>query len=524
MSRRAAPLDTSGPIIHGCELGRGFEEQCDVVVVGSGAGGATVATHLAEAGVRVLLLEEGPHVPPEQYQRFEPSESVRRLFREAGMLVALPDRSTPVMTVAVGKAVGGSSILTGGVCFRVPSEVHGRWQRELGLDALSERALAPAYLDVEQRLQPLEVPEALRSESTRVFVAGAEKLGIPMKPIRRNMTRACVGLGRCNFGCPAGAKRAVDTAYLPTAFAAGARLVSDALVERVLCEHGRAVGVSGRLLCGPGGRSTHRFVVRARAVVCACGTLHTPMLLRTAGVRSPSLGRHITVHPGARMVAIFPNELHGWDGALQGAYSDHFAADGITLVGVYSSVNMLAAGMPGIGPALNQRVRRIGQLGVFGAMIHDDGGGQVRRGFGREPMLAYRMASRDLGRLRRSFRILAEIALAAGAEEVLPPIFGAPPVRSSEQARALESDPIDPRRIESMAFHPLGSARMAREPRGGVVDSDGECFERPGLFVGDGSALPTSVGVNSQVPIMTVATHTAWRLRERLRMRLGRPG
>jgi choline dehydrogenase-like flavoprotein len=139
-----------------------------------------VATHLAEGGLRVLLLEEGPHVPPVEYQRFEPSESVRRLFREAGMLVALPDRHTPVMTVAVGRAVGGSSILTGGVCFRIPSEVHHRWTRELRLESLSEQALEPAYLDVEQRLAPLEVPETLRSDSTRAFVEGARRLGIAM--------------------------------------------------------------------------------------------------------------------------------------------------------------------------------------------------------------------------------------------------------------------------------------------------------------------------------------------------------
>lgn len=511
-----------GPIVSGRDLPGGFELGCDVVVVGSGAGGATVATLLAEAGLEVVVLEEGPYVRPADYQRFPPSESVRRLFREAGMMVALGAPATPLITVAVGRAVGGSSILTGGVCFRIPGEVHRRWVDDLGLSGLTERALEPAYEDVEARMAVAEVPPELRSESTKAFVDGAATLGIEMKPIARNTGTRCVGLGRCNFGCPAGAKRSVDIAYLPSAFAHGARLVSDALVERVLVRRGRAVGVRGRLLGGRLGRPSHRFRVRAKAVVVACGTLHTPGLLRASGVRGRRLGRNVTLHPAARMVAFFDRELRGWDGALQSVYSDHFAADGIKLVGVYTAVNVLAAGMPGVGPELAERVRRLPNLGVFGAMIHDEGGGRIWPGPGREPLLTYRMSERDLARLRRSFRILAEIAFAAGAKEVVPPVFGIPPLRSVTDARHLETGPLDPRRIECLAFHPLGSAPLGRDPRAGLVDSEGECYALPGLFVADGSILPTSIGVNSQVPIMALATRIAWRLRERWRFRSAR--
>jgi choline dehydrogenase-like flavoprotein len=160
-------------------------------------------------------------------------------------------------------------------------------------------------------------------------------------------------------------------------------------------------------------------------------------------------------------------------------------------------------------------VRDLPNCGVFGAMIHDEGGGRVRPGPGREPILSYAMAPRDLSRLRRSITILTEIAMAAGAREVLTSIFGFPPVRSVDEARAMERTAYDARRIECMAFHPLGSARASNDPRRGVVDQSGECFELPGLFVADGSILPTSIGVNSQVPIMAMATRIAWRLAER---------
>jgi choline dehydrogenase-like flavoprotein len=510
-------IPSSDPIVHGRDLPRGFDEHCDVVIIGSGAGGAVVATHLAEAGYRVIVLEEGPHFEAAEVQRFTPSQSVRRLYRESGMLTAFPVGQTPVISITQGRAVGGSSLLTGGVCFRIPSEIHHRWTHELGLAELSERALEPAYEDVERRMSVREVPVAERSVATNRIVEGAEKLGITIRPTRRNTGHECEGLARCNFGCPVGAKRSVDRSYLPSATEHGARIVADALVERVLIENGRAAGVEGRILGGEAGAPSHRFTVRAPVVVSACGTLHTPLLLFASGLpdRAGVLGRNITLHPAVRAVARFDDRLDGWDGAMQSIYSDHFDGEGIKLVGVYSAVNVLAAGLPGVGPALRKRVKELPFCGAFGAMIHDEGGGTVRPGPGREPILSYAMAPLDLVRLRRSVTILTEIAMAAGAREVFTSIFGFPPITSNDAARRMEHAAYDARRIECMAFHPLGSARAAVDPRRGVVDQSGESFELPGLFVADGSILPTSIGVNSQVPIMSMATRIAWRLCER---------
>lgn len=512
-------LSSPDAIVHGRDLRQGFEEHCDVVVVGSGAGGAVMATLLAEAGKRVIVLEEGPYFPPQDYQRFKPSDAVRNLFREAGMMTAFGLGQTPVISMMVGRAVGGSSLLTGGVCFRIPSDVHARWVRELGLHDFSERALQSAYEEVEERVAVREVPKSMRSLGTARFVEGAEKLGIEMRSIRRNTGDECEGNARCNFTCPAGAKRSVDVAYLPSALRHGARIVSDALVQRVLTKNGRASGVEGRLLGGPSGAPSHRFRVKAPVVVSACGTLHTPLLLFASGLgaTSPHLGNQLTLHPAARIVARFDERMNGWDGSLQSVYSDHFHADGIKLVGVYTATNVLAAGLPGVGKQLREHVQKLPYCGAFGAMIHDEGGGHVRRSFSREPLFWYRMAERDLLRLRRSITILCEIALAAGAREVFPPMFGFPPITCMDQALAMERAPIDARRIECLAFHPLGSARAANDPRRGVVNQDGECFALPGLFIADGSILPTSIGVNSQIAIMAMATRIGHKLADRFK-------
>ncbi len=503
-------------VVHGRELKKPLREHCDVVIVGSGAGGMTMAAHLAEAGLDVIVLEEGAYYRSQDISAFKPSESLRRLFREAGMLAALGRGQTPTISLTVGRAVGGSSLLTGGVCFRIPSEVHHGWEHDLGLTGLSERSLQDEYADVERRMAVTRVPERLRSESTRRFVRGAELMGVKMHALHRNTGDDCVGSAMCNFGCPVGAKRSVDISYMPSALRHGTRIVSDALVQEIVTKGGRAVGVAGRLLGGRFGKPGLSFRVTARAVVLSCGTIHTPMLLQGQGLRSHGLGRYITVHPCVRMMARFKEPLNGWDGALQSAHTDHFDGEGIKFTSVYTSVNVLAASLPGAGPELMRRVRDMPHYAVFGGMVHDGGGGVVSRGLGREPVLSYEMAPRDLVQLRRAMAILAEMALLGGAEEVLPPIFGAEPVRTKAQVRALMDAPLDARRIECLAFHPLGSARAANDPRRGVVNQDGASYELPGLYIADGSILPTSIGVNSQVPIMTLATRVAWRLRDAL--------
>jgi hypothetical protein len=226
------------------------------------------------------------------------------------------------------------------------------------------------------------------------------------------------------------------------------------------------------------------------------------------------LGRHVTLHPAVRVMARFDEPVDGHEGALQSVYSDHFASEGLTLVGVHPAPNILAAALPGIGPSHRARIRELPACGSIGGLVHDEGGGQVRLGLSREPILWYRMAPRDLARIRRLITILGEISFAAGAKEVFPPVFGVPPIRNLAELRRLEHEPLDARRIECMAFHPLGSARMAVDPRAGVVDPSGQCHDVRGLYLADGSVLPTSVGVNSQVPILAVATQIAWRIRD----------
>ncbi|HEX3595708.1 MAG TPA: GMC family oxidoreductase N-terminal domain-containing protein, partial [Polyangiaceae bacterium] len=357
------------------------------------------------------------------------------------------------------------------------------------------------------------VPVSLRSRSTLAFARGAERLGHPLVSMRRN-TRGCKGCGRCNFGCPEDAKLSVDRTYLRRAVAAGARIFSDAHVERVVAHGARAAGVSGRL------RRTERrpepeFVIHAPRVVLAAGAYCTPLLLRGTGVgrQSEQVGRNLTLHPSFRMMARFDERIEGWKGALQSAYCRAFEHERVHLNGLFVPPGILAGTMPGVGDEHAARAALIPHLAVFGGMIHDEGGGRVHHAFGRR-FISYRLSRADSVAVSRTLSLLGESFLAAGARELFVPILGLEPC-DADSFRAIDFDRIPRRRLECSSQHPLGTARMGVSKEHAVVGPDGQCWELENLYVADGSVMPTSLGVNPQETIMAMATRIAFGLRER---------
>lgn len=488
--------------------------EADVVVVGSGASGAVVACELAEAGLDVLVLEEGGHVRPEEHARMRPSESLRHLWRDAGMTLAYGLGDSPMINVMMGRCIGGSSVLTGGVCFRVPETVLADW-RNLGLKELTPEHLEPFYAEVEKNVHVREVPASLRSRSTQLFAEGAKKIGFELHNMRRN-TNGCVGWSTCNFGCPEQAKMSVDISYLPRAVRAGARIYSDCLVDRVRITQDKATGVTGRVLNGPSGKPGGRLTVRARRVVLAAGALFTPLILKRSGIgrRSRQVGRNLTLHPAFRIMARFDERVAGWNGALQSAFSSHYEPEGIQFNSVFVPGGVMAATQPGVAGEHARRAGTLPNLAIFGANLHDEGGGVVHRGLGREPIVTYRMAKKDRAAIPRALEIAGKTFLAAGAKELFLPILGLEGLDADAFGR-LDLGALSARRLECTSQHPLGTCRMGSDPESSVIDDQGEVWDVKELFITDGSAVPTSLGVNPQLTIMTLATRFAWRMRER---------
>jgi len=485
-------------VTRGASLERDQILHADAVVVGTGAGGATAAARLRDAGRDVLMLEEGGLHRTETFTT-DPATMIRRLYRDAGTSMIL---GNPPVIFAEGRCVGGSTVINGGMSWRTPDPVLSRWEGELGLEGLGPRTLEPYFETAERILHVEPNHEDTFGKNTQLFVRGAERLGWPVARAPRNMRR-CVGLNNCALGCPTGAKQSMLVTEVPHALGAGAALLTDARVDRVLWQGTRAVGVRGRLL-GDDGRARARFEVRAPLVVLAAGARHTPGILRRSRLRARAIGRGLHTHPNAKCVGIFDERIDPWIGTHQAFHVHHFLGEGI-LIG-YAAVppGLLAAALPGLGPEHAETMALYNHMLTAATLVDDHTEGRVVMGFDRQPYMVQTLDAADLERLHRGVALTAELLFAAGARRVLLPFADLPSLAGPGDIPRIAARPRVRETIELMTVHIMGTARMATDPARGATDPTGAVHGVQGLVVADASVLPSSIGVNPQETIVAV--------------------
>jgi choline dehydrogenase-like flavoprotein len=466
----------------------------EACVIGTGAGGAPVAALLAEAGVRVAILEEGGvHEPASMTAR--PRDMMRRLYRDGGQTATVGD---PPIVLPLGRGIGGTTLVNSGTCFRAPQRVLDRWRTEHGL----EIDLDDEFALVEEAIGVREVPPELAGRNANLVKEGADRLGVRAGYLQRN-ARGCIGSGVCAFGCPTGAKQHAGQVWIPRAQQAGAATFTNATAQRIVVERGRVREVVARTAVG----GTIR--VRAETVIVAAGALLTPLLLRRNGVgtRSGHLGRNLSIHPASAARALYDEVIDPWAGVPQSVYVDELAADGIMLEGIAGPPDQVAMSTPRSGAEHRELMLAARRSGSFGVMVSDTARGSVR-GLGGRMVVRYDLHPDDAERFRRGFELLARIFFAAGAREVVIPLDGVPTLRDGDVG-PLRRARIRPRQISAMAFHPLGTARAGADPAASVVDPHLQVHGIGGLYVADGSVVPSALGVNPQITIMALAARLA---------------
>ena len=476
---------------------------CDVVVVGTGAGGAVVAKELAERGHAVVLLEEGEHFTRADFSG-RPVEMQQKLYRDMGATFTVGNTGIPV---PVGKAVGGTTVINSGTCYRVPERVLAKWRDSYGLVDFTSDAMAGYYERVEAVLQVRRAEPRYLGGVATAIARGCERLGYHKHhPLARNAPD-CDGQGVCCFGCPTDAKRSTNVSYVPLALKAGAQLVTGARVERVLLEAGRATGVEARATSGHGGR----LRVKARVTVVACGTFFTPLLLERSGVPDPSrqLGRNLSIHPAAAAWAWFDEPMQSFSSIPQGYGIEEFHDEGILFEGGTPPLEIGAASMLQFGPRFVELMESMDRAALFGFMIEDRSRGRVRAGAGGKPLITYVLNDHDVARLKRGVEILARIFFAAGARTVAPMVHGFDELHGEADLGRLRAARLSARDFDLSAYHPLGTARLGASRNDSVVGPDHRVHDVAGLYVTDGAAVPSSLAVNPQVTIMALATRAA---------------
>ncbi len=488
------------------DVGDGQVEKVDAVIVGSGAGGAVAATYLAEAGLDVLVLEEGEHVTQEDFDgpmfcRFQ------RFCRDNGTTQVW---GNPPIPLPLGRVVGGTTVVNSGTCFRAPDRVLERWASEFGVEGARAPELAGHYEPLEDFLNVRPVPWELLGSNGMAAHRGAVALGYSGGPLLRNIAD-CHGCGQCAFGCPTNAKQAMHISYLPKAQRAGARVVSRCRVDRIAAEEDAALGVEATLLTPHRHRAGKLRVFADHVLVCA-GAVHTPALLMRSGIPDPSgqTGRNLRIHPATGVGGLFDDDIRPWKGTLQSYYIDQFFDSHELMFEATTTLPSVGAGsLPGIGAEAMAELARFGSLATLGFYVSDTSRGRVRALRNGQVIPTYRMNELDARRMLHGLAIASGVLLAAGASRVYPGLPGMDTISARADLDQLRERKVKPHHLKLTAFHPMGTARMGADPRSNVVDPFGRHHAVDRLWVADASTFPSCVGVNPQMTIMAFAKRTA---------------
>jgi choline dehydrogenase-like flavoprotein len=498
---------------------------CDVVIVGTGAGGGITAELLTAAGLSVVLVEEGPLRSSTEFRQLE-SEAYPTLYQES----ASRKTADKAISILQGRCVGGSTTVNWTSSFRTPGSTLAYWRDRYALPEFTEAAMAPWFEQAEQRLHigPWQLPPNANNQSLRL---GAERLGILASNIQRNV-KGCWNLGSCGMGCPTNAKQSMLLTTIPAALDRGATLLVQTRAERLEFEGGKfaslvcvPVGLNNALLPGVETR------VHARHCVVAGGAINSPALLMRSKLPDPQglLGRRTFLHPVVASTSIFDEPIEAWAGAPQTVYSDHFlgiaAIDGpigYKLEAPPLHPVIASSTLPGFGTSQAQAMKDFPRTQALLALMRDgfhelSPGGTVGLRKDGTPLLDYPLNDFLLDGARRAFLSMAEIQFAAGARTVTPVHEMATPYTSWAEARgAIQALPIKPHLTRFLSAHVMGGCAMAGKPELGVVRPDGRHWQVENLSVHDGSLFPTSIGANPQLSVYGLSTKLATQLAHEL--------
>jgi len=488
---------------HGYEgYGPHLELEADVCVVGAGAGGASLACAVAEAGHSVVVVEEGRHWKPSDFKPAAPW-AFQHLYHGRGTRAA---RGNAIIPIPGGRGVGGSTLINSAICFRTPDPVLADW-RSRGLRNLEPEWMAATFDRIWRTIGVTVNPPEVQRNNNHLMKAGAEALGLKGAWLARSAP-GCTGCGTCQQGCPTGGKLSVDRTFLAEAVGTGrVGVYADCRAEAVETEGGRVVALTGYTQEPKGYTDAGTWRVRAKHFVLAAGAIQTPRFLLRNGLGAGPVGEHLHIHPTSGVLARFRDEVLPWHGVTQGYYVDCWER-GFLLQTFCAPPDQYYVSLPLPGDEALAIMADLRYYASGGVVVHDeDSTGRVGAS-----SLGYWLGDGDRRVLMDGLRTMARLYFAAGATEIIAGAHGVGVVRDPADIDRLLTDSIPAHDLGLYAAHPMGTCRMGGSPEDAVVDPDGRVWGMDNLWISDASVFPTSLGVNPQVTIMALGLTTGRQL------------
>jgi choline dehydrogenase-like flavoprotein len=349
---------------------------------------------------------------------------------------------------------------------------------------------------------------------------GTEALGWSFETIVRNTDPERYTpemAGYLGFGDQSGSKQSADRTWLADAQQHGARFLTFTRATRALTEGGRAAGVEAIWQTSDGRGA--QVKVRAPRVVVACGSLESPALLLRSGIGGSAVGYNLRLHPSSVVGGAYGTDPRAWWGAPQAGLCDEFADTGegygFLIETAQYAPGLIGSATPWIsGADHKQRMEEFRFTATFISLTRDRGSGQVTIDPNGEAVPTYAVTDPlDLENLRAGVEAQIRLHEAAGAHQIAPLAEGAPTWRRGDDLEAfiagVKRIPFRAGGYKLFSAHQMGSCRMGTDPQTSVAGPFGELHDTKGVWIGDGSAFPTSSGTNPMVSIMALAHRTA---------------
>src|SRR5918995_81252 len=488
--------------------------EADVCIIGSGSGGAVVAAGLAERALDVVVLEAAGYFNESDFAQLE-LKGYREMFWRGG---PTPTADANVSLVA-GTTLGGGTTINWTNCLRTRPWVREQWAKDHGLEGVDGPDFDRHLDAVWNRISTNPECSDLNGTQQRLR-EGAEALGWSFETIIRNADPSSYSpetAGYLGFGDQSGSKRSADRTWLADAREHGARLLTHTRATRILTDDDRASGAEA-VWQTPDGRGA-RLTVRAQRVVVACGSLESPALLRRSGIGGPAVGDNLLLHPSSVAGGAYGTDQQPWWGPPQAGLCDEFADTGdgygFLIETAQYAPGVVGSATPWIsGDDHKRRMEEFRFTGTFIGLARDRTGGRVDVDANGEALPTYAVTDPlDLQNLHHGIEVQIRLHEAAGAHQIAPLAEGAPTWRRGDDLEAfiagVKRIPFRAGGYKLFSAHQMGTCRMGTDPSASVAGPYGELHDVKGVWIGDGSAFPTSSGTNPMITIMSLAHRTA---------------
>ncbi len=492
---------------------------CDVVVIGSGAGGGVVAAELVKKGYEVVVLEKGPFLKEEDMTMRE-GEMLAKSYDRKGAFIS-DDGGT---TILAGACVGGGTTVNWSASFRTPDYILEEWADEHDNPHFKSPDYKKCFEAIEARTG-MKKGISRHNPQNSVLLKGAKVLGYHHDDIPRNVAPnqgmdeelywKSQGYGTL---CDAlGTKQGTLKTFLKDAVEGGAKIYADTRVDTVTHASGTVSGV----IAYQSDENGHRFklTVSCKKVVVCAGALHTPAILMASGLSHPQIGRNLYLHPTNAVSAEYAEPVDGWFGPMMSAVSDEFTRlDGnfgykIETPPLHAGFSALSTPWNG-GEEFKESLLGLRNFGSFIVLTRDKFGGSIKINARKRPIATYRLNKYDRNHLVHGMVECAKIHKAAGAKSIRL-------LRNEPTICDLEKDDFDNflKKIQSLSWapnrfilysaHQMGTCRMGGRDADHPIKPNGETREIKNLFIADASAFPRCSGVNPMLSIQALAYHIA---------------